>query len=97
MINKWKAREVAARVVQEHGEAARAIVEAKWREYGAAGDGAAVELWVEVAIEVGTLLDTRSSLASVLEGSTTKTMMEAEGVTRQDMDQLSKDAKNKRR
>jgi hypothetical protein len=97
MINKWKAREIAARVVQEHGEAARAIVEAKWREYGAAGDGAAVELWVEVGIEVGALLDTHSSLASVLGGATTKTMMEADGVTRQDIDDLMKDAKSKQR
>ncbi|MDB5409278.1 MAG: hypothetical protein JWL84_4190, partial [Rhodospirillales bacterium] len=41
------------------------------------------------------LLDTHSSLASILEGATTKTMMAADGVTRRDIDNLMKDAKSK--
>jgi hypothetical protein len=97
MINKWKTRDIAARIVRHHGEAARAIVEAKWKEYGTAGDGDGVEQWVEIGIEVAALLEANPSLASVLEGATTKTMMEADGVTRHDLDTLMKDAKTKQR
>jgi hypothetical protein len=95
MVNQWKARDIATHVVQEHGRDAPAIVEAKWKAYGSAGDVDAVGLWVQVGIEVGALLDTHSSLASILEGATTKTMMAADGVTRRDIDNLMKDAKSK--
>jgi hypothetical protein len=62
MINKWKTHDIAARIVRRHGEAARAIVEAKWKQYGTAGDGDAVEQWVEIGTEVAALLDARSSV-----------------------------------
>jgi hypothetical protein len=96
MNNQWKARDMAARLLQQHGRAARTIVQRRWEECGSSGDVDAVAFWVNVGIEVGSLLEARLSLDEVLDSSTTKRLMKADGVSREDVDAVLREAKSKR-
>lgn len=72
------------------------MAEANRKEHEAVGDDDAAKFWVRVGIEVKALLDARLSLAAILEGSTTKLMMKADGVTREHINAVMTDAKRAR-